>query len=77
MDCLNFELAGGDCDSCLCKLGVCKDKGNGMGLGWGHLALQLGNLYPSRHSEIWNTLRSQWQGLGHSFGEQGLVSPLF
>jgi len=42
-----------------------------MGLGWCNLAVQFGNLYPSRYTQNRNPLYSEWKGMEQYFGKQG------
>lgn len=53
-----FQNPGGHFNSSVCKLELCSNRRNRVGLGWSDLALQHHLLYPSRYYKILDTLRS-------------------
>lgn len=59
-----FNEQGGDSDRRVCQLGICKDHGLWMGMGWSHLVVQYHYLHSSRHSQVYHPLLSHWKGLG-------------
>lgn len=67
-----LHLTGRYFDCGICKLGVCCNWRNWLGLGWCHLAVQCHLLYPTWFCQILHPLCSQWKSLGSRHWTKGM-----